>query len=435
MESMNRRAFLGSAVAGSVAAPSLLQEWAVAQGPNRRLKVGLIGSGAYGGRDAEALLAAGEGEVEISAICDVDSAHLTKMADRLAEKQGSRPKTFKHYEDLLDTPGLNAVIIATPPHWHALQLIAALDRGLDIYCEKPVSYDLREGEAMLAAAAKSDRIIQVGFQRRQSKAIQEAGAFIQGGGIGDLVHVEAQIHFKTRTKDPTPIDPPASLDWNLWCGPGPKIPYSLQVGHWNWRYEKTSGNGHLVDWGIHLIDAVRGVLKDKMPTAVQATGGLYKLKNIITTPDVLTAHFDFPTCPVTWRHHLWGAQEYSPEVNNGIFFYGDKGTVFASERKWIFIPPGKDPEHQMHEVSSKSIAQDHMKDFLKAIRTRQPASCTLEDAHYSTATVNLAMIAYEVGAKIEWDAKTKRITNNKQADALLKREYRKPWQHPYRDRG
>ena len=198
------------------------------------------------------------------------------------------------YEELLDLESLDAVIIGTPPHWHALQLLAALERGKDVYCEKPLAYDIREGQAMVAAVEKSDRIVQVGFQRRQSLAFQEAIAFARSGALGKLVQVDAQIHYRAGLEDATPQDPPASLDWNLWCGPGPLIPYSPQVGHKSWRLEQTSGHGHLVDWGIHLIDTIRCRLELGMPKQVTAAGGLYEYAGRITTPDTLSVHFEFP---------------------------------------------------------------------------------------------------------------------------------------------
>jgi predicted dehydrogenase len=428
MDHMDRRTFLGTAAAGAAAFTALDARAADTAG-QRKIKLGVIGCGWYGMVDAKAALKAGG--AEIIALCDVDSEHLAKSADELEKLQGARPQTFKLYEDLLVTPGLEAVIIATPPHWHALQFIAACERGLDIYCEKPLAYDVREGRAMVDAARKSGRIVQIGFQRRQAAAVREARQYIRDGNAGRIVCVEAQIHYTPGIKDPTPQAPPASLDWDLWCGPGPKISYSPQVGHHNWRLEKTSGHGHLVDWGIHLIDATRWVLDETAPRTVAASGGLYYLKDKITTPDILTAHFEFEKCPVTWRHRIWGAEEYAPEVSNGIFFFGEKETVFVTDAKWIVIPRGKGKERQVHE--SKSDAGTlHMADFLGGVRARKQPSCTIEDAHHSTTAVKLAMIAYDVGAKITWDAGAGQIIGNAEAAKLLQRDYRAPWQHPYR---
>ena len=193
---------------------------------------------------------------------------------------------------------------------------------------------------MVDAVKKSGRVVQIGFQRRQSAAFKAVREHIQAGHAGKIICAEANIHYTAGTKDPTPQEPPSSLDWDLWCGPAPKIPYSPQVGHMNWRLEKTSGHGHLVDWGIHLIDATRWILGETMPRSVQASGGIYFFKDKITTPDVLTAHFDFAKCPVVWRHRMYGAAEYTPEVSNGIFFYGEEATLFVTDTRLVVIPKG-----------------------------------------------------------------------------------------------
>lgn len=429
-QDMNRRHFLGSAVAGTLGVTQLWQQAQAAPAGQAKLKVGLIGCGGYGMANVRAAFKVGG--VEFTALCDVDTQHLKDSADRIAQMQDTRPRTFKHYQDLLDVPGLQAVIIATPPQWHALPFLAALDKGLDIYCEKPLAYDVREGQAMVEAAHKrSKQIVQVGFQRRQSQAIRQAHDYIQQGRLGRIVNVDVQIHYKAGMRDTTPQAPPASLDWNQWCGPAPKLPYSPQIGHFAWRLEKAYGNGHLVDWGIHLIDATRWILDESMPNTVQATGGIYYYKNKINTPDVLTAHFDFNTCPVTWRHRIWGAQEYTPEIANGILFYGEKGTVFVTDRRWVIIPKGKNSERQVQELKA-DMGKEHMADFLQSVQTRKQPLCTVQDAFYSTATVQLGMIAYEAGARLKWDLNAKQIKDNAQAAALLKRPYRAPWEHPYR---
>ena len=396
-------------------------------GAGRKLKLGLIGCGWYGMVDVNAAFKAGG--VEVVALCDVDSEHLGKSAAEVEKLQGKRPQTFKRYEDLLGLAGLDAVIIATPPHWHALQFIAAVEKGLDVYCEKPLAYDVREGRAMVQAARKSGRIVQIGFQRRQCKAFQQVRQYLQEGQAGRIVQVEVQIHYTAGLKDATPQDPPASLDWDLWCGPAPKLPYCPQVGHMNWRLEKTTGHGHLVDWGIHLIDATRLILGEGAPRSVLAAGGLYQLKDKITTPDVLTAHFEFEKCPVIWRHRIWGAEEYTPEISNGIFFYGEKETIFVTDDRWVVIPRGRGKERKVTEVGSDAGTL-HMAEFLQAVRDRKPPGCSIEDAHLSTSAVKLAMISCDVGAKITWDPVSEQIVGNEAAAKLLKRDYRTPWQHP-----
>lgn len=427
MHDMTRRNFIGASAVTAITLGTLAST--AADSPQRKLKLGLIGCGWYGMVDINAALKAGG--VEVVGLCDVDSEHLAKSADETQKLQGTRPKTFKHYTDLLNMPGLEAVIIATPPQWHALPFIAAVEKSLDVYCEKPLAYDIRECRAMVDAAKKSKRIVQIGFQRRHAAGFQGARQHIQAGNAGRIVSVDVQIHYTAGTKDATPQEPPASLDWDLWCGPAPKIPYSPQVGHMNWRLEKTTGHGHLVDWGIHLIDTTRWILGEGAPHTVSASGGIYHLKGKITTPDILTAHFEFEKCPVTWRHRIWGAEEYAPEVSNGIFFHGEKETVFATDNKWIVIPKGKGKERKTNDAKSDAGVL-HMADFLDAVRTRRAPACPIEEAHLSTVAVKLATISYDTGKKVTWDAAREQILDNSDAAKLLKREYRAPWKHPYR---
>jgi len=426
---MNRRQFLQRATVGTVAVTQALSEGADAPSGNHPLRLGLIGCGWYGMVDVESAFKVGG--VEVVAICDVDSQHLADSAAKIEKLQGKKPKTFKLYQELLETPGLEAVIIATPPHWHALQCIAALDKGLDIYCEKPLSYDICESLAMVEAANRKQRIIQVGFQRRQSAAIQQVKKYIQDGKPGRIIQAEAQIHYSANILDTTPQNPPASLDWDLWCGPAPRLSYCPQVGHFAWRLEKEYGHGHLVDWGIHLIDATRLILGEGMPRTVMAQGGIHFFKNQITTPDTMVVYYDFATCPVVWRHRIWGAEEYAPDVANGIFLYGEKETIFVTDDRWVVIPRGKNAERAVNKAST-DMAVAHFADFMKAVRERTLPMCTIEDAFQSTSTVKLAMISLETGTLVRWDEKARSISGDNPAAArLMKRAYRSPWQHPY----
>ncbi len=417
----NRRTFLKTTASALAAAPLASQ--------TGNIKLGLIGCGWYGMVDLKAAFKAGG--VECLALCDVDSEHLAAAAGEVEQLQGAKPRTFKNYKDLLSVPGLDAVIIGAPPHWHALQFIDACKQGLDVYCEKPLSYDVREGRAMVDAWRTAGNIVQVGFQRRKTPSFQAAREYIQAGKAGRIVQVDVNIHYTAPLKDATPQPPPPSLDWDAWCGPGPKIPYSPNVGHRNWRLEATSGNGHLVDWGIHLIDTIRLTLGEGMPKSVTAMGGIYELRGKITTPDTLTAHFEFDHRPVVWRHRLWGAAEYDRSVSNGIFFFGEKETVFATDRQWEVIPQGKDAEKRVMKETGDQPGLAMVAEFLDCVRSRRQPSCSPEDAWRSTATVQLAMISYNTRARVDWDAERERIPNNAAAHRMLKRPYRAPYQHPY----
>jgi predicted dehydrogenase len=433
-QGMERRVFLGTLAAGAAA----LGRRSAAEQAKEKVRLGLVGCGWYGGVVLDAAFKAGG--VEVVALCDVDSEHLEKIAQKVAGLQGSAPRTFRDWREMLDAPGLEAVVIATLPHWHALPFIEACRRGLDIYCEKPLAYDVREGRAMVDAAKASGRVVQVGFQRRHSEAIRQAKAYVAEGRAGRIVSVAAHIHYPAQLQDPTPVEPPATLDWDLWCGPAPKLPYSPQVGHFHWRTEEAYGNGHLVDWGIHWIDAIRNVLGLGMPRTVQAAGGLYRLKGRITTPDVLTAHFEFEECPVTWTHRIFGQAEVSPETSNGMFFYGEKETLFLTDERYVVVPTAPGPKlsppagaGDRRTVEAKNDQQtEHVGEWLDAVRSRGRVSCPPEEAFRSTAAVQLAMIALKAGGRVDWDEAGEQVRDNPKAAALLKREYRGPWAHPWR---
>lgn len=425
---INRRSFLGTTLAAAALPWVVAGRSSAAEASAPKLKLGVIGCGWYGMVCAEAAFEAGG--VEVIALCDVDSDHLESNAAKVEGIQGTRPYTFKHYEELLDVDDLDAVIIGTPPQWHALQLIAAVERGLAVYCEKPLAYDVQEGRAMIEAVRRNDCIVQIGFQRRQSPAIREVRDYIREGHAGRIMQVDAQIHYTPGMRDATPQEPPASLDWDLWCGPSPKLPYSPQIGHLSWRLEKETGHGHLVDWGIHLIDATRFMLDETAPQSVTAVGGIYKFKDHITTPDILSAHFEFATCPVTWRHRIWGSESFNPETNNGILIYGEEATIFVTDNRWVVIPRGNREEQEVHQTQG-DLPTLHMAEFLDAVRNRTEPGCTIEDGHLSTTAVKLAMIAYDTESTIRWNADNEQILENPAANDLLRRDYRDPWQHPY----
>ncbi len=425
---MKRRKFLEMASFGSAAAATSFYFPKASQ--ERKIKTGLIGSGWYGMVDVKAALKIGG--VEVIGICDVDSEHLSTSADEIEKLQGSRPKTFKYYGDLLDMKGLEAVFIGTIPHWHALQFIAACNKGLDIYCEKPLAYDVMEGVAMVNAARKSGNIIQVGFQRRQAESFKKAKEFIDGGKIGEVHQVVAQIHYNPGPQDTKIQPPPASLDWEEWCGPAPKLEYRPSIGHKSWRLEKEYGNGHLVDWGIHHIDIIRKIMGEGMPDNIYASGGILALKDQITTPDTLNVKFGFKKAPVIWQHRLWGNGDVTKEYNNGIFFYGEKGTIFADDSMVVIFSAGKDAKREDFQIQTPLMQENHVENFLKAVRNKDKTliTCTPEDAFKSTATVQLAMISYNTGSIVKWDQEKNVIIGNPEASALLKREYRGKYVHP-----
>ena len=425
---MNRRAFIKQSSLATAAIASGMRTPLFSQ--NTPLKIGLIGSGWYGLVIAKAALQAGG--VEIVAVSDVDSEHLKNGVKELEALQGTPPRAFKDYRDLLEIPGMQAVLIGTPPHWHALQFVDACKKGLHIYCEKPLAYDVDEGKAMIKAARDAGNIVQIGFQRRQSNAFKKAKELIEDGTTGKIRQINAQIHHTPGKMDTTVQNPPASLDWDAWCGPAPKLPYRPSIGHGPWRLEKEYGNGHLVDWGIHHIDIIRVIMQFGAPRTIRAEGSLDVLKGEITTPDTLIASLQFDGCPIIWQHRLWGAGSVDPRFNNGIFFHGENGTLFASDERLVWKPAGRNQQEQVMDIPTPDMQEKHLAEFIQAVKTGNKGliSCPVEDGFLSTTAVQLAMIAYDTGSEVVWDANEKTITGNSSAKQLLARPYRAGYTRP-----
>lgn len=425
---MKRRKFIQITSAGTA---GLVSPFIIPSVPQeRKLRIGLIGAGWYGMVITTAALKSGKAEV--IGICDVDSDHLANSATEVEKLQGTKPRTFKYYQDLLDMKGLEAVFIGTIPHWHALQFIAACEKKLDIFCEKPLAYDVMEGIAMVNAWKKAGNIVQLGFQRRQSQAFMKTKELIENGTIGNVHQIVAQIHYNPGPQDTKIQPPPPSLDWEEWCGPAPKLDYRPSIAHRSWRLEKEYGNGHLVDWGIHHIDIIRKIMGEGMPREFQTTGGIFVMKDQITSPDTLTAHMAFKKAPVIWQHRLWGNGDVTREFNNGIFFYGDKGTLFAEDNKVVIFPTGRNAQREDISLPTPMMQDNHVINFLEAVRKKDRSiiSSDPEDAFKSTATVQLATIAYNTGSIVRWDEEKKEVIGNPAATALLRREYRGKYVHP-----
>jgi predicted dehydrogenase len=289
-----------------------------------------------------------------------------------------------------------------------------------------------EGMAMVNAWKKTGNIVQVGFQRRQSPAFAKTKELIKAGRIGRVHQIEAQINYIPVLEDTAIQKPPSTLDWNEWCGPAPMLDYRPNIGHKAWRLEKEYGNGHLVDWGIHHIDIIRKIMDADMPSELFTRGGIFEFRDKITTPDTLTSVMAFPEFQLIWNHKLWGTGNASREFNNGIFFHGDKGSVFAEDSRLTIFPAGKDAQKEVISIPADKMQDDHVENFLNAVRAKDGKliTCTPEDAFRSTATVQLAMISYYSNKTISWDPVKNEIRDNPEASKLMKREYRGNLIHP-----
>lgn len=444
---LNRRHFLQAGAAGGLALSAAGS--ALARSGEKPPRVGLIGCGWYGKIDLLRLIQVAP--VEVVALCDVDRKMLAEAAELTAtrQKSGKTPRTYSDYREMLREQDLDIVLVATPDHWHALAMIAAVEAGADVYVQKPISVDIAEGQAMLAAARKHGRVVQVGTQRRSTPHLIEArDRILREGKLGKIAHVEIYCYYHMRAKgNPPDIAPPDNLDWEMWTGPAPLRPYNAIVHPRGWRAFMEYGNGIVGDMCIHMLDMVRWMLDLGWPKRVDSTGGILVDKaSKANITDTQTATFTFDELPVVWQHRTWGTP-VDPKYPWGATIYGDKGTLKLSVYSYDFEPVGDGepihgdvvyeldeyPEDRTEKDLEKHVApavRGHMRDFLAAIASRGKPVADIEQGYISTASCILANLALKVGRSLEWDAEQGRIVGDDEANALLVRPYREPWEHP-----
>jgi predicted dehydrogenase len=444
---MNRRRFLQSTAAGLALSTVSYAAVPAATKPRR---VALIGCGWYGKNDLFRLIQVDP--VEVVALCDVDSKMLSEAAGMVSERQAShnKPQTYGDYRKLLAEHELDIVLVGTPDHWHALPMIAAVEAGADVYVQKPISVDIAEGQSMVAAARKHDRVVQVGTQRRSTPHLALAKKrIIEDGKLGKVGHVDICCYYHMRAQEnPPDTAPPEHLDYEMWTGPAPMRPYNRLCHPRRWRSFTEYGNGIVGDMCIHMLDMVRWMLDLGWPTRVSSTGGIYVQKDSkANISDTQTATFDFDELPVVWQHRTWGHAP-DPDYPWAAFLYGDKGTLKASVNKWEFFPAGKKEPSESGEVLYEreqypedlterdmelhvaSANRAHQRDFLAAIDARTKPVADIEQGYISTASCILANLSMRLGRSLAWDAAAGKIVADEEANALLARPYRSPWERP-----
>ena len=416
----------------------------------KTLQVALIGTGWYGKSDLFRLIQVAP--VEVVALCDVDKNVLSAAADLVSKRQksGKRPKLYGDYRKLLAENKLDIVVIGTPDHWHAMQMIDAVKAGAHVYVQKPISVDVMEGEAMVAAARKYNKVVQVGTQRKSTPHLIEAKKnIVDAGLLGKVSHVEMCCYLHMRNGANPPLEPvPDFLDYEMWTGPAPLRPYDgIPHLRW-WRAFMEYGNGITGDMCVHMLDTVRWMLKLGWPTRITSHGGIYVQKDAKSNiSDTQTAIFEYPELNCVWQHRTWGTPD-NPDYPWSFTLYGDKGTLVASTMRYDFTPVEKDgakihkdvvyekekyPEdltEERIELNAAPATRLHMLDFLAAIDKKSRPVADIEEGHISTAACILANISMETGRPVVYDPKKRQIVNDAEANALLQRPYRQPWVHP-----
>lgn len=411
-------------------------------------RVGVIGTGWYGKSDVFRLMQVAP--VDVVSICDVDSVMLSEAADLIAQRQnGKAPRTYGDYRDMLAETDLDIVIVGTPDHWHALPTIAALEAGAHVYCQKPTAVDVRESEAMLDAARRHNRVVQVGTQRRSTPHLLNAKKnIVDAGLLGKVAYAEMCCYYHMRLNaNPEPMPVPDHLDYEMWTGPAPLRPYQRLPHRGWWRGFMEYSNGIVGDMCVHMFDAVRWMLDLGWPKRVSSSGGILVQKDsAATTSDTQTATFTYDDFTAVWQHRTWGSTP-DPDYPWAFVLYGDKGTLKGSIDRYDFIPiGGGEPIHEgalfereefPEDLTEKDIelqaapaSRRHMLDFLAAIETGGRPVADIEQAHISSASCILANLAMTTGRTLAYDPDAREVIGDPEATRLLRREYRGPWEHP-----
>ncbi len=445
----SRRAFVRNS-AGTIVLPQVRPS----QGANDRIGVGVIGCGSMGRVNLSDFQQAG---ADIVAVCDVYRTNL----DRAHELTGRKARLYTDYRKLLEDPAVQAVVIATPEHWHALMCVDACAAGKDVYVEKPVSHCIREGRLMVEAARRHNRVVQVGLQQRSGTHFQRAVRVVQEGHIGKVHYVQTWYHSHTGPEgfgNPPDTPPPAGLDWDSWLGPAPVRTFNPNRFIGRWRYFWDYGGGELVDWGVHLVDIVHWAMQASAPHSATASGGRYHITDNTDTPDTLTAEYEYPGFVLSWSalfHNSYGRNGdpgWRPYGSYGIQFHGTQGTLFVDRAGYEIVPQCR-TETEARRESYRETHDDatglgmyftgvaapergttsrqhlpHVRNFLECVKSRQRPIADIEAGHLATAACHLGNIAFRVGAKLSYDAAAEQVTNHPEANGMVTREYRRPWQ-------
>jgi predicted dehydrogenase len=443
---INRRTFSQTAATVAATAASLAPGRVVAA--NDQVRLGFIGVGNRGCQLLKGFLA--HPDAKVVALCDVYEPYLAGALDRLdprfaglGKRIAQMPKLagdvarIKDFRDILDRKDIDAVVIASPDHWHAIQMIAACKAGKDVYVEKPLSITIVEGRAMVEAARRYDRVVQVGTHRRSSRMFAQLAEVVRSGAIGKVTVARAAF---CSNMAPGGIghapksEPPAGLDWDLWLGPRPAREFQATILPYKFRWWDLYSS-QMANWGVHYFDAIRWLTGELAPASVSAHGGRYAVDDDRTIPDTTEAIFEHVSRMLT----VFSVHESNGQPVLGrdaeIELQGTLGTVYARTDRYELVPErggafqDPRPRRKGEVVKSSDGDLDRLaaRDFLDSVKSRKRPNADIEEGHRSTTFAHLANIALATRQRLEWDPEAERFTNSEQANQLLHYEYRKPW--------
>ena len=445
MAGTRRRFLQGSTLAAAGLGLARPLAAATAQGssaPSDRLRVGLIGCHGMGFANLRSLLKV-EG-VECAALCDVDQRDLERRTKDLADAGRPAPRLYRDYRKLLDDKDVDAVVIGTPDHWHCLMLVDALAAGKHVYVEKPLANSIAEARVMLAAAQRSNRLVQVGQWQRSGELYEQALDVVRSGSLGNIRLVKVWAY--QGWMKPVPVQPdsaaPPEVDYDLWLGPAPKRPFNPNRFHFTFRWYWDYAGGLMTDWGVHEIDIALFGMKASAPKSVMASGGkLAYPDDASETPDTLQAVFEYDGFNMLWEHAT-GIDGGNYGRTEGIAFIGNNGTVVVDRGGWELVAETEERDgrrrYKMEAVpavrrrSDAVYLDNHTRNFVEAIRKGDASrlKCGIETGSVAAINAHMGNIAFKVGRKVYWDAATGAFRGDAEANALLTKAYHNGWTLP-----
>ncbi|NLX13370.1 MAG: Gfo/Idh/MocA family oxidoreductase [Phycisphaerales bacterium] len=440
---ITRRGFIGSslvsmgaavsAARGTVPLAGLSGISAGVLGANEKVRLGVIGCGGISKVNLNLFLKENP-EVECPIICDIDDARLAETVKFIEASGAQAPEAVKDFRAVLDRKDIDACMVATPDHWHALPTIMACQAGKDVYCEKPLATTVQEGRAMLEAARKYDRIVQMGTQWRSGEHFAEAVEYIHAGKLGKIRTVELWTFLDwAHAIGNVPDSPcPDGVDYDMWLGPAPEQPFNRMRFHFNFRWFWDYAGGLMTDWGVHLINIAMWAMRYPQVSSVMSAGGNFtKPDTMQETPDTQMAIYTFKDFIMTWDHQMSAPLKNGRDGRaHGIKFYGTEAVLILDGAGWEVIPAeGKEGAALKRTREQDSGRSMHIRNFLDGIKSRKPCVQDFEVSHLVSNMAHLGNMALQTGKTIHWDAENERVIGDEEANAnrMISRPYRGPW--------
>ncbi|MBM4074848.1 MAG: Gfo/Idh/MocA family oxidoreductase [Planctomycetes bacterium] len=361
--------------------------------PMSKIGLGIIGVRNQGRQIAGELLKIPD--VEVRGLCDVDESQFAPSVRLIAESTSVSPTCVTDFRRLLDDPAIDAVVIATPDHWHVPMTLAAVQSGRDVYLESPATHSIEEGEFLIGASQSSHQILQIGLQQRSGTHFRSAVDLVKSGRLGRVRLAKAWVvHRRKPIGHRSPSDIPEHVDYQAWLGPAPARPFQLNRFHFNWRWFWDYGGGELAHWGVHMLDVARWGLSVDIPNRVSAVGGKYSFDDDQETPDTLSVQYDFGDRAIQWEHRLWSSS-YPEGRSSAVAFYGDKGTLIVDRGGW-----------KVYDSSESAVSENsellgpHLQNFIESIRNRSTPHADIVTGVSSANLCHWGNLAYRSGGEI-----------------------------------